>query len=1798
MKFSRYVMLFLGILVMSQLKAQLWDFESPGIINTDYPYAWYSSDASNQNLPWCGMPEPANGGNYFLLLDKGNLNGTTYRGWYDNVTVTYGTTYSFSFIVRNVKNDPNKPVIVFRVNGVRQTLNGGGTSLTLPYNANCNEWITVTGSWVSNVTGTVQIDISSDLNSFAGNDFAIDNVFVTPNALPCTATIDPMGPYCNTDTNDFTIQVNNTCSGGYLACTTANVIAGTFNPGTAGIGTHTIKYIHNSTVIDQIYVVVKACCVYDPLEMAFGNDTVTSYEVEEVNSVKYHRECGYVMVGNEHDQTNTTPRFLRYTDVGGLQIAQDYIIAGPFYSDQGDLKNVELFDKHSGPEFVTCGWFENTSSPTKGKDFVIMHLMPGGEPIISFISDYDQDDYLNDIEVLDDGTNVAVGYADQVSGIMVTRFAPGGGPIWANTYSGLLNPNYTYEAFAVEPTDDDGDGIAMDGLIIAGYVGDAQNGSQTWSDIYLLKLDMSGNIMWDAVISLPYKEVARSIVQVKDASGNFIPDRFELTGYAEQPNLSGLQKDAFLLGFDASAMNYTIHYITNSLNDDEGYAIEQKDYQTFIIAGELDDQTQKDALLIEIDIAGNLIYTNIFGDMYNDDYARSLDIHDTIQGSVFAGATSNFINNATGNLNFFLAKADANGHTNCELDYTMGISTVTDIAKSDDLQIDAISPVDADIKPIPIEIKHHKYCESDTVICNVIIDDHPDTICSDHSGIILGGIPTGGVFSGAGVVYTGGNYWFIPNGLTTGSYTITYTVTGCPPVSVSIYVCEAPTVYITPGDTTICESDGSITLYGTPSGGIFSGTGVTSGGIFNPSGLGGSTYEIVYTYYECSCVGRDTIYVTVLTQQTASINPIQDTICSDDPAIPLTGNLTDGVFSGTGVQYSGGNYWFNPSGLATGLYTLSYTGPCADTATVSIYVCETPQVSISPGDTTICESDGPITLYGTPFGGTFSGTGVSLGGTFDPTGLGGNTYEIIYEYGICSACPGSDTIYITVNSPQTGIISNNPDTLCINSPAVTLTGIPTGGSFSGTGITSGGYFDPALAGTGSHVITYNAPCATPAVVTIVVESFVYTDIINNDTTICEADGPITLTATPSGGSFEGIGISPSGVFDPAGLGGTLVTIKYIYNSICSDTSSIQIDVIASVTANITTPSDTICVGTPTPIIGTPTGGNWYYTLNGGTMLGFSGTLTPSSPGLYKVFYVVGTLPCQDTATQDFVAIDCCTYNPFETILGADSITDYHIEEFLSVKYLNECGYVAVGNDHENGVYHPILIDFDNIGTPVNRAVYNIMNPFNSDEGSLNNVETTTDGGYITCGWMMDDGSGTMGLEQPTPQSGIMQDFYVLKTDQYGSPLWSYVSNRSENDWLSDIEELYNGEYVAAGYVDLNSSIVVTAYDQGGGHLWTYTYDDAQTPANVLEGYAIEAVDDDGDGVRNDGYIVAGYIGDALNGTQGWSDIYLLRLDQGGNLIWDAQIVTSNIDVARSIVQVKDANGDLIQDRYMLTGYEMNGGQKDVCIVEFDGNSMAYTYHTLASNEDEDAYAIEQYRDLEYVVVGEVFNSIVNTNDAFGIKYDVSQMSILNSNKYGNQQFEDYARSLEIDPTTGGYVIAGSSTAHIYSVPNNLNYLLLQTDANGRDSCENSYSLTTNDVQNYGLNLNANQGDFEPEIVDSDRNGIKLFQDYCVLPTKSKRLAAPIEDESRDVNVYPVPVNGNEVLMIDFEVSTTETVRIRVMNLVGELIIDKLVEPVEGQNSYQIELNGVSSGTYILNVHSKELNHSKKIIILK
>lgn len=313
-------------------------------------------------------------------------------------------------------------------------------------------------------------------------------------------------------------------------------------------------------------------------------------------------------------------------------------------------------------------------------------------------------------------------------------------------------------------------------------------------------------------------------------------------------------------------------------------------------------------------------------------------------------------------------------------------------------------------------------------------------------------------------------------------------------------------------------------------------------------------------------------------------------------------------------------------------YTIPY--PNCGPATSPITVVNTGSLTVSAGSyNALCNNSLPLSLSGTPAGGTFSGTGVS-GSSFDPAGLTPGVYQVTYNYSD-GTCSGTDVANITVNSAPT-VNAGTYSALCENASQIALSGTPAGGTFTGAGVSANSFNPVGL--VGSNNVTYNFTdangCSNTSNTTIVVNA---QPTVNAGaySALCETSSAITLNGTPAGGTFSGTGVSGNS-FSPSGLSGNYgITYSYTDLNGCSGNSATSIDVYTNPTVNIfPAGSVTTCNNSSVLSVNTGPGYAIQWLNNGAPINGATNvTYNVTSSGLYSAYVANGSCAVTSSVTQ-------------------------------------------------------------------------------------------------------------------------------------------------------------------------------------------------------------------------------------------------------------------------------------------------------------------------------------------------------------------------------------------------------------------------------------------------------------------------------------------------------------------------------------------------------------------------------------
>ena len=223
--------------------------------------------------------------------------------------------------------------------------------------------------------------------------------------------------------------------------------------------------------------------------------------------------------------------------------------------------------------------------------------------------------------------------------------------------------------------------------------------------------------------------------------------------------------------------------------------------------------------------------------------------------------------------------------------------------------------------------------------------------------------------------------------------------------------------------------------------------------------------------------------------------------------------------------------------------------------------------------------------YNWDFGDGNQASGSASTHVFNSVGVYSVVLDIIHPNG----CSTSDTVEITVNPAVVSTFNALPD-VCETASSFVLSGAsPGGGMYSGVGVTNN-VFDPAIAGPGTHTITYTITGVCPAVSTqtLIVEPEPIISI-TPVTNLCETGTSVQLSATPIGGVFTGGGVVGSS-FDPIIVGAGSHDVIYNISGTCiaSDTLSVQVDSVPNV--SISAIPSTCTSSAPINLMGIPAGG--------------------------------------------------------------------------------------------------------------------------------------------------------------------------------------------------------------------------------------------------------------------------------------------------------------------------------------------------------------------------------------------------------------------------------------------------------------------------------------------------------------------------------------------------------------------------------------------------------------------------------
>lgn len=278
------------------------------------------------------------------------------------------------------------------------------------------------------------------------------------------------------------------------------------------------------------------------------------------------------------------------------------------------------------------------------------------------------------------------------------------------------------------------------------------------------------------------------------------------------------------------------------------------------------------------------------------------------------------------------------------------------------------------------------------------------------------------------------------------------------------------------------------------------------------------------------------------------------------------------------------------------------------------------------------------------------------------------------------------------------------------------------------------------------------------------------------------------------------------------------------------------------------------------------------------------------------------------------------------------------------------------------------------------------------------------------------------------------DVYVVKTGQYGNMIWEKTLGGAEDDLGYSVCETSDGGYLITG----------ATYSMGAGYDDIYLIKLDNAGNTVWEKVFGDTSFDRGHSVMetsDGGYLVTGVtIVPDEQGGDGNSDFYLLKTDVSGNLIWESNLGELFHDAAHQTIETTDGGFVVVGYSY----YPGGGFSGDIKLVKTDntGNQLWKQYY--GGGNDERAYSVAETLDGGFIIAGETKSYGAGESDVYLVKTDNSGNLIWE--KTFGAAGREYGRAVCTTPD-GGYMITGQSDSYGIGAFWFQMYLI-RTDANG------------------------------------------------------------------------------------------------------------------------------------------------------
>jgi hypothetical protein len=446
-----------------------------------------------------------------------------------------------------------------------------------------------------------------------------------------------------------------------------------------------------------------------------------------------------------------------------------------------------------------------------------------------------------------------------------------------------------------------------------------------------------------------------------------------------------------------------------------------------------------------------------------------------------------------------------------------------------------------------------------------------------------------------------------------------------------------------------------------------------------------------------------------------------------------------------------------------------------------------------------------------------------------------------------------------------------------------------------------------------------------------------------------------------------------------------------------------------------------------------------------------------------------------------------------------------------------------------------------------------------------------------------DGYAALGT---TTSFNSSEDLYFVRTDQSGTPLYSFTFGRKEGTekghCLQYIKDFATGGY---GYVMVGQTNSYSYYGYSTDILIVKTNEDgALTGAKVIGaqgedvGYWVEQT-------KDGGFVVTG---STTTHPEGDNDIFVIRLDKDLNLLWQnifKHCSTPLEDFGYGIVE------NPLDGSFTVTGITKSFGlanSEDAFLLNLRSNGTFNWMRTYGTKQIEQGLSVDlSSGGSEYIVSGLAVDEGGN-KDAYVFKTDMTG-NLIWSNVYGSAGLEAAAEIT--NNGFGGYIFTGVADSY-YTI--NQDFYLVNLKSGGEsEGCQNVFD------QGWKSQWPCTSSNFQSVDVNDIRMVCTQYErtDYsvqlCEAGASVGRLAEPSPESADVLTIVPNPTSTSVQVLFEDAAVQKAGGSLAIFNRNGKIVHQQMV-PASGE--IRIPVENLPNDLYMVRFTTSDgKQHQKKFI---